>query len=210
MKLLTALFICVATLAAAPITSVKLTDAGSPAIIASSVTIDGKTTTNVYIGPYTMLIDGQEVPALCVAYFDDSHLNDVWNAYVTPVGSSDLSGTYQPGAGQEYEEAAYIYSQIVQPNSDRTGLQEAAWDIMAYDITDSSYTSLIGDNSYIDAALANYRNVNFSGYDIVSDTNANAEQEFLIQAVPEPSTFALLGAALTLAAGAIAWRKRKA
>lgn len=212
MKLLTALFIIGVTLSAAPITApstqVSLVNAGSPSVIASSVTIDGTTKTNVYIGPYTMLINGQDVPALCIAYFDESYLNTTWNAYLTPVGSSNLSGTYQPTAGQEYEEAAYIYSQIIQPNSNRTGLQEAAWDIMAYDITNSSYTSQIGDNTYIDAALANYSSMNFSGYDIVSDTTANAEQEFLI-ATPEPSTLTLLGAALFLAAGAAIWRRRK-
>lgn len=208
MKLFTAFFIAAAALSAAPITQVKLVNAGSPSVIASSVTIDGDTKTGVYIGPYTLQMNGTNYAALCIAFNDTSHVNDTWSAYVTQVGSSNLSNTYHPTFGQEYEEDAYIYSQIVKPGSDRTGLQEAAWDIMSYGITNSSYKYLIGDNSYIDAALANYGKMNFSGYEIVSDTVAGAEQEFLVCA-PEPGSLMLLGAGLLAAVGAAAWQRRK-
>jgi PEP-CTERM motif len=210
MKLLTASFILAAAVAsAAPVTQVKLVNAGSPSVIASSVTIDGETKHNVYIGPYTLQINGQDYSALCIAFNDTSHVNDTWNAYITQISSGNFSNTYHPTYGQEYEEDAYVMSQILKPGADRTGLQEAAWDIMAYGITNSSYKYLIGDNSYIDAALANYSTMNLAGYEIVSDTTVNGEQEFLVCA-PEPGSLMLLGAGLVLAAAFLLQRRRAA
>jgi PEP-CTERM motif len=210
MKLLSTFFVvAAAVVSAAPVTSVKLVNAGSPSVIAPSVTIDGQTKTNVYIGPYTLLINGQDLSALCIAFNDTSHVNDTWNAYVTQVSGGNFSNTYHPTYGQEYEEEAYIFSQIIKPGSDRTGLQEAAWDITAYGITNSSYKYLIGDNSYIDAALANYNKINLAGYEIISDTVAGAEQEFIV-CTPEPGSLMLLGAGLLLAGGLLLQRRRLA
>lgn len=208
MKLLTTFFILTALASAAPITQVKLINAGSPLVVASSITIDGVTKHNVDIGPYTLLINGQDYSALCVAFFDTSHVNDTWNAYITQIGSGNFSNTYNPTEGQEYKEDAYVMSQILKPGADRTGLQEAAWDIMAYDITNSSYKYLIGDNSYIDAALANYATMNFTGYEIVSDTTKDGEQEFLV-ATPEPGSLLLFGMGLMVAMSAIVMQRRR-
>ena len=190
--------------------SVKLVDGGNPAVIAPSVTIDGVTVNNVYIGPYTLLINGEDVSAMCIDFSIASVVGTTYNANVTMVGSTDLSNTYAPTEGQEYEEEAYLFSQIIKSGADRTGIQEAAWDITAYGITDSTYTSQIGDNSYIDAALANYGNM--SGlYDVISDSTKGGEQEFIVDpsaVTPEPSSFALLlGPAV--AAGVEAVRRKK-
>lgn len=194
---------------ATPITQVKLINAGSPAVVAHSVTIDGSTQKNVYIGPHTLSMDGESLAALCIAFNDESHINDKWNAYITPVGSSDLSHTYHPTFGVEYEEEAYLFSQIIKPGADRTGLQEAAWDITSYGITDSSYKYQIGDNSYIDAALANYNKIDLSGYELVSDTVRHGEQEFLVQVAPEPGSLALFAVALALGVGVATWKRRR-
>ncbi len=207
MKLLASFLIAAAALSAGPITQVTLTNAGSPSVIAPTVTIDGDTKQNVYIGPYSLSMNGQDTAALCIDFFDTSHVNDTWNAYVTAIGSN-LSDTYHPTFGQEYEEDAYLFSQIVKPGADPTGLQEAAWDITAYGITNSSYKYLIGDNSYIDAALADYKNMNFSGFEIVSDTVSGEEQEFLVE-TPEPDSFMLLGAGLLIAAVAGRTRRKR-
>lgn len=207
MKLFSTFLIAAAALSAAPITQVELVNAGNPVDTVSRVTIDGTTKYNVDIGPYTLQMNGQNMAAMCIDFFDDSHVGDVWSAYVTQVGSSNLSNTYHPSDGQEYDEEAYIFSQITKSGSDRTGLQEAAWDIMAYGITNSSYKYLIGDNSYIDAALANYNKINLSGFEIVSDTVAGHEQEFIV-AAPEPGSLLLLGVGLAAAFGAAMWRRR--
>ena len=204
---LTAALAATATLtaSAAPI-QVTLENGGSPAVIAGSVTVDGVTQNNVYIGPYTLLIDGRDVAAMCIDFNIDSVVGTTYSANVTTVGSSNLSNTYAPGEGQEYEEEAYLFSRIIQPNADRTAIQTAAWDITAYGITSSSYISQIGDNSYIDAALANYSHM--SGlYDVISDTTKGGEQEFIVDpsaVTPEPSSFVLLLApALLMAVEAV-------
>lgn len=199
-------------------TSVQLVNSGSPSIIVPTVKIDGVTKHDVYIGPYTVLIDGQDVSALCIDFFDASHVGNTWTAYETTVGSSNLSDTYDPSDGQEYEEEAYLYDQIEQTGANRTGLQEAAWDIMAYGITSSSYKYLIGDNTYIDAALANYSSLDYADYTILSDTTAHGEQEFLINSLtpatppvsvtPEPPSFYLILAPALLLAFAAFRRQR--
>jgi hypothetical protein len=207
MKLTAIFLLAAAALSATPTVSVKMINAGSPSDIVNKVTVDGDTKYGVYIGPYTLSIGGQNTAAMCIDFFDDSRVGDTWNAYVTQVGSSNLSSTYHPTYGQEYDEEAYLFGQITQSGADRTGLQEAAWDIMAYGITNSSYKYLIGDNSYIDAALANYTKVNLGAYEIISDTVAGHEQEFIV-AAPEPGSITLLGSGLLIGVG-VAFRRRR-
>lgn len=170
---------------------IELVNEGSPQDTVNQLTIDGDTRYNVDVGPYTLSINGQNTPALSVDFLDVSNVGDTWTAYTTPVDSSHLGTTYHPSYGQEYEEDAYLLEQILHPGSDRVGLQVAAWDVIAYGITNSSYKYLIGDNSYIDAALANYDKINLTGFEIISDTVAGQEEEFLVT-TPEPRSILLL------------------
>ena len=168
---------------------------------------------------------------MCIDFNIASHVGDTYNAYATSVGSSNLSNTYAPADGQEYEEEAYLFSQITKTgvsDSSRTAIQEAAWDIMAYGITGSGYKTTLNSTSsslktntnttavenYIDLALANYSSYANVGYYLISDTTKNGEQEFLTyyptstSVTPEPSSLMLM-LAPSLLAGVEAVRRRK-
>jgi PEP-CTERM motif len=212
MKLFITSFILAAAVAsAAPIDQVKFINAGNPLVTDSKVKIDGVTKYGVAIGPYTLSVNGHNTAALCIDFFDDTNSGDVWSAYVSQVGGN-ISSTLHPTYGQEYEEDAYLFSQIIKPGSDRTDLQIAAWDIMAYGITSSSYTSVVPYDKTIyadiDAALANYNKINLAGFEILTDTVNGCDQEFMI-GVPEPGNLALLGLGV-LATGLGLVRRRRA
>lgn len=211
---------------ATTINTVKLVDAGSPANIASTVKINGETINNVYIGPYTISVNGVNMAAMCIDFAISSTVGDTYTAYSTNAGASNLSNTYAPTEGQEYKEEAYLFSQINQAglsNATRTAIQEAAWDIMSYGITSSAYKTTLNNGStntntssveaYIDAALANYSTFNTAAYFVISDTTKGGEQEFIVDppaassVTPEPSSLMLVLAPAL--AGAAALRRRK-
>ncbi len=210
MKYILTFFMFGALLSAGPLT-VSLVNAGNP------VLHDGN---GVDVGPYTLGMNGMDYAALCVDSRDWSQLNTPWSANLTTVGSSNLSNTYHPSEGTEYEEDAYLFTLITKPGADRIDLQHAAWDIINDSIT--SATSLTGlhlfsgDTKYIDQATADYNTsgLNFADFEIVSgfDKGTGREQEFIIGDscdAPEPASFALLGAGLLMAGATRAWRGRK-
>ncbi len=210
MKYILTFFMFGALLSAGPV-SVTLVNAGNP------VLHDGN---GVDVGPYTLSLNGMNYAALCVDNKDWSQLNSPWSADLTAVNSSNLSDTYHPAEGIEYEEDAYLYSLITKPGADRVDLQHAAWDIINDSITSS--TSLAGlhlfsgDTSLINQATADYNKsgLNFADFEIVSgfDKGTGREQEFIIGGncdAPEPASFALLGVGLLMAGTTRAWRKRK-
>jgi len=172
-------------------------------------------------GPYTMKVNGQLVPAMCMDDFRG--VNGTWTAWVTPVGSSDLSHTvlgsnqtrtddgYSVTGVQLYEMEAYIFSEIVQPNADRKHLQLAAWALM----DPSTMSNVIKDkNTFVQNDIAgaydaiHNRNSGFNpgAYEILSDIGGK-NQEFIV-ATPEPSMFFLMGTGLVLA-GAIRFSRRR-
>lgn len=193
-KLVLSFLLAAGFLCASPITtSVKLVNAGSPAL---------KDSQGYYVGPYTLLINGQNVAALCIDFEDRTSTGTTWNAYLSQVGG-DISKTYHPTYATQYKEEAYLFNLILQPGADRIDIQHAAWAI-----TDSNYHANSAAQTYINLAVANYATFDFSGYEIVSGINAqNHQQEFLIRTpTPEPASFALIGVGL-LAAGV--WRRKK-
>ena len=195
-----------ALLSATPVSTVTLTSPGDP----NNVILG-----NIYVSPYGMLIQGQTVPAMCIDYNDESYLNKPWQAYVTTLSSGNFSNTYHAAdanVAQKYEEEAYLYTRMTglsvsdpNYNSERTDIQEAAWDI-----TDAAYvpSDPSGAQSWLTLAQNNYGSVNLANFQIVSDVNngANRNQEFITD-TPEPTSVTLLGAGLVLACLG-AFRKR--
>lgn len=213
-----------------------------------------QTTTAVYLSsansvfsPYTMSIYGKTTPALCIDIDDSSNVGPqyAWNAYVTNVSASNLSHTYQGSIDEsknyqtsrtEYEEEAYIFSQITKPGISgdaQADLQVAAWYITAPKFSDDLNTFITDSNAaknsyweqqpyyqdflniktdYLDA-VASVGNMNYSYYQIVSDQNidnCNRNQEFMIDATPEPATYALFGLALIITGAVRQLARRKA
>ncbi len=203
MKLLLSFLLGGAVLFAGPVTAnLTFVNAGSPI---------QKDSRGYDVGPYTLGVNGTNQLALCV---DDSDWSQSsWTANLSSLSSGDMSSTYHTGDLKEYEEDAYIFTQILK-GSDRVNLQDAAWDIIDDSITNASQIPAglsSGVVTDIENALNNYSSINFSNFDVVSGTNPNAEnrpQEFLICDTPEPASFALLGIGLLLA-GAFRVRRGK-
>lgn len=210
-KVLVSLLCSAAFAAASPVSvSVSLVNAGTPAITDSS---------NDFVGPYTLKIGNQNVPAMCM---DDFYVTSgSWSADLTPVNSSNLGNTYlgnktykvdgqSMSSAQIYEVEAYLYSEIVQPHADRVDLQDAAWTFMDDVTGHTAHSNSSVVNTDIQTALANYASLNTSDFEIVSevDPGRSPEQEFIV-ATPEPASAGLLGGAL-LVLGLIGIRAKRA
>lgn len=193
--------LCSAVIAAATPVSVSLVNPGAPAVIESS--------SNVYVGPYTLNINGTNVAAMCMDDFYET--SGSWTANVTMANSGDLSNTYlgnqsynvdgfQFSSSQIYQAEAYLDSEILGPGADRIHIQDAAWTIMDYVTGHTAHSNNDPTvNSFISDAAANSGSFNDASYSIISQVNpgSNAEQEFMVS-TPEPATWSLLGGALLL------------
>ena len=197
MKLITTAFLSLVAAAgivsATPVKTVQadLVNVGSPLLQG-----------NVYVGPYTLNVNGTNFAALCIDFQDHATVGTTYSAYETNLSSNSLSNTYNPTWSKQYQEEAYLMTLIVKPNADRTDIQDAAWAI-----TDSKFKASTSAQSFINLALANYTTVDLSTFDIISGVDPNCDdrtQEFLIDpsanvATPEPSTMLLMGGGLLVA-----------
>jgi hypothetical protein len=177
-------------LSAASTTTVTLVNAGVPPEVDSG---------GYYVGPYTLNLQGTNIAALCIDFSDQSTVGAVWQANLSNLAGS-IANTYHPNSLQQYEEAAWLYSQIILPNADRLDIQHAAWALL-----DPQYTINSAAQQWVDLAEQNYTTVLLGNFIIISDvsTVSTHEQEFIIDPsafAPEPGTFALAALALLLAA----------
>ena len=195
-KVFSIFLLAAAALSATPATTqITLVNAGSPLVS------DGYD----YVGPYTVSMNGQNYAALCVDFFHQTATGTTWTAYVNT--SSDYSKVYHSDNPLLYAEEAYLYNQITKPNADRIDIQHAAWNI-----TDPNYKVSGTAQAFVQAAQANFANVNMSGFEVLSD-KCGSQQEFLVwtpsAAAPEPASFAMLGGGLLLGIGLIRRNRRK-
>ncbi len=186
MKVLITLLLAGSVLLGAPISRVTLLDAGVPPVY------DGAN----YVGPYTIQLNGRDVPVLCIDFADDSSVGDQWDAYVNPLEAS-LTKTYHPLALVKYEEEAYLYSMSLRPDADRIGIQHAAWAIF-----DQGYAADSDAERWIEQAQENYGTVKPGNFEILSGVRSHAgsrKQEFLTETViPEPTLLELLAGLATI------------
>ncbi len=199
-----------AVLSAAPV-SVTFVNPGNPLVVSNGV----------YVGPYTLTVNGVTTPAMCVDDFLEVHDGDKWSANETLVNSSNFSNTYLGNGGKTiegtnysssdiYKAEAYLFSLITKPGADRSDIQEAAWAIMDTNTLNNVFnTNDTGVENYVYAAANNYSSFDASGYRIISQAGVQCEQEFMVASAPEPASFALFGGALLLAGAARFGRRRK-
>jgi hypothetical protein len=162
---------------------------------------------DVYIGPYTALINGVSTEVICDDYYNETYLYESWTATETTVGSS-VTTAFGPANSQQYDEVAWLAEQLMNPSTTcaftptncAADIQYALWDVF----DPSASTGITGNDqqniaSWLSAAQTQTYSVGeFSNVDIYTPTGFNpaSPQEFIaVNPVPspEPPSVAVLG-----------------
>jgi hypothetical protein len=179
--------------------------------------VNGAAAFGYYVGPYQGTINGDPVTLYCVDFANEVYFGESWQANLTVIdGSTDLSNTRYggavdlPNALTLYQEAAWLTTQYAANMNDVADIQATIWQLFdpAAPTPSSDY--------WLDLAEANYKSVDFSDFELVTNVDVAATgqvQEFLIDPppapVPEPTSLVLFGSASILA-GAFLRRRIRA
>lgn len=193
-----------------PAVTMELTGAGPNSLV------------GVYIGPYTVTIEGVPTQAICDDYETETYFNTPWTANVSTLadGLTGKKFAGQADALTKYKEVAWLSLQLFNPVStcapgfacgagtnNTADIQFAIWQVFDSPIPIGTLTDPDKSNAYAwlkaaeDQKLTNFSSLgDLSQYAFYTPNPLNISQEFIVK-TPEGSALALLGIDLSAVGG---------
>ncbi len=166
--------------------------------------VNGVTAGGVYVDPYFGTVNGVSGLLICDDFSHETDIGESWQANVSTFNNLSLA-RFQQGTPaqtlQDYEEAAYLYEQLLDNPSQYGDISFALWAIFTPGARTSSGFTANSQDWLTQAQNQDFYAGDFSNFIILTpaDPGPGSPQEFLAT-TPEPSSALLLFSGLSMLA----------